>query len=294
VKRSSRADLALLLATFFWGATFVVVKEALNHSSALLFIAVRFTIATLIVALLMRRHLKPGPLWADSARCGVLAGGCLFLGYAFQTVGLRYTTPTKSAFVTSLLVVMVPLLGALIYRSVPLPAERAGVLLSVAGLGLLTLRTEDLRPSAGDVITFGCTVAYAAHILVVGRFAGRTRFQQVAVIQLGVCAVLAWLAFPVVEEPFFRSSPSLWFAILVTAVFTTAFGFTVQAWAQQHTTPTRTALIFVCEPLFAWLTSYLMTGEVLDRRGIAGAALILAGILLVEMKPFRTTDHLSP
>ncbi|MFN0171399.1 MAG: DMT family transporter [Bryobacteraceae bacterium] len=294
MKLSSRASLALFIATFFWGATFVVVKEALNHSSALLFIAVRFTIATLIVATLMRQRLKPDSRWADSARCGVLAGACLFLGYAFQTIGLRYTTPTKSAFVTSLLVVMVPLLGAILYRSVPVAAEWVGVLLSVTGLGLLTLRGEDLRPAAGDVITFGCTIAYAGHILVVGRFAGRTRFEQVAVIQLGVCAALAWLAFPVVEEPFFRSSPILWFAILVTAVFTTAFGFTVQAWAQQHTTPTRTALIFVCEPLFAWLTSYLMTGEVLDPRGVAGAALILAGILLVEMKPFRTMGHLSP
>ncbi len=284
----ARADLALLLATFFWGATFVLVKEALNHASALLFIAARFTIATLIVAVVMRPRLRSDGRWPDSVRCGVLAGACLFLGYAFQTIGLRYTTPTKSAFVTSLMVVMVPLLGALVYRSRPATWELVGVALAAAGLALLTLRGEDLRPATGDVITLGCTVAYAGHILVVGRFAGRTKFEQVAVLQLGVCAALSWLAAPVVEAPFFRSSPSLWLAILVTAVFTTAFGFTVQAWAQQHTTPTRTALIFVCEPLFAWLTSYVLTGEVLTPRGMTGAALILAGILLVELKPIRS------
>lgn len=288
-----RADAALVVATFFWGVTFAVVKQALDDSSTFVFLAVRFTLAAALVGALFARRWKPDPRARMSARCGLLAGVCLFVGYGFQTVGLRFTTPTKSAFVTGLTVVVVPFLAAAVYRSVPALPEAMGAILAAAGLALMTLPPGAWVPGYGDLITSGCTVAYAAHVLVIGRFAGRAQFERVAVWQLGVCALLAWLLFPLLETPFWRPSPQWWAAVGITAVFATALGFTIQAWAQQHTTPVRTALIFSSEPLFAWAASYALTGETLSGRGICGAVLILAGILLVELKPIRWFGHPS-
>lgn len=263
----------------------MVVKAALRDSSTLLFLALRFTLATAALAIAFRplpgRFDKTKPILAG----GILAGLLLFAGYLFQTVGLRYTTPSKSAFLTGLSVVMVPVFLALFERKRPGGSEVLGVATATLGMALMTLRGASLSIGFGDLLTLGCAVAFSVHIIVIGHLAGRLGFQALALTQIGTAAVLALSTFWWAEPPTVRWTPGLISALVITGLLATALAFSVQAWAQQYTTPTRTALIFAMEPVFAWLTSFVLAGELLAPRAALGALLILVGILLVELKP---------
>jgi drug/metabolite transporter (DMT)-like permease len=286
--RRLRADLALVANTLVWGSTFVVVKQTIAGVSPLLFLALRFTIATMALALLFPRALR---VERAGVRAGMIAGCFLFAGYAFQTFGLRLTSPAKSAFITGLSVPLVPLVAALAYRIKPRPFEIGGVCCATAGLGLLTLTGATMSISRGDLITLGCTLAYAAHIVTVGHYSGAVPFETLAVMQVGTSALLAWASFWWFEPPFVHWSGGMVAATVFVGLAATAGTFTVQAWAQQYTTSTRTAVIYALEPVFAWITSFLVTGETLSARMVCGSVLILAGILLVELKPVPPGEH---
>jgi drug/metabolite transporter (DMT)-like permease len=277
--RTWRADAALVGNTVIWGSTFVLVQAALKDVSPLVFLAVRFTIATFALALLFRGRVHFGHI-----REGLVVGVCLFAGYVFQTVGLQSTTASKSAFITGLTIPLVPLLASLVYFHRPRVLEMAGVICATVGMGMMTLQGETLRIGRGDLLTLCCAVAFAAHIIALGHYSGRIGFESLSFMQVAVAAVLGISTFWWAEVPVVRWSPMVLVALGVTGLLATALAFTVQAWAQQHTTPTRTAVIFSLEPVVAWLTSFRLTGEVLSRRAAAGAGLILAGILLVEVK----------
>jgi drug/metabolite transporter (DMT)-like permease len=280
-----RAEAALVLNTIVWGATFVLVKQALHDVSPVLFLALRFTLAAVALLVLFRGSWSAprNPRWSLTG--GALAGVFLFSGYAFQTIGLQYTTAPKSAFLTGLTAVMTPLLAAVVYRTRPRAAEIGGVLLATCGMALMTLPGATLAMNRGDMLTVCCAVCYSAHILVLSRYSANASFELVSIAQVGVAALLAWSLFRGMETPHIRWTAGVWAAIAITGLFATALAFTFQAWAQRYTTSTRTALIFMLEPVFAWITSYLLTGETLSARAAAGAGLILGGVLVVELKP---------
>ncbi|MGA2136857.1 MAG: DMT family transporter [Bryobacteraceae bacterium] len=285
MNQARRAEAALVVNTLIWGATFVVVKQALRDVSPILFLALRFTLATVALLALFRgswSHPR-NPRW--SLEGGALAGLFLFSGYAFQTVGLQYTTAPKSAFLTGLTSAITPLLAALVYRTRPGAGEVGGVLVATFGMALMTLPAGSLAMNQGDLLTLGCAVCYALHILTLSRYSAKASIELLATAQIGVSALLAWPLSRWIETPHIRWTPAVWVAIGITGLFATAVAFSFQAWAQRYTSSTRTALIFMLEPVFAWITSYILTGETLSRRGAAGAAMILSGILLVELKP---------
>jgi len=288
-----KADAALAGNTVVWGATFVLVKAALDDVSPLVFLALRFALATAALLVLFRGA-RVGS-WAEM-RAGALAGTFLFCGYLLQTVGLEFTSAPKSAFITGLTSVMVPLLGILVYRVRPQASELLGVVIAIAGLGLLTMEGPIATASMnrGDVLTIGCTVAYAAHILTLGHYAGKVRFEALAVTQVGTAGLLAGSLFWWAEAPRLVWRLPLVAAVVITGLIATAAAFTVQAWAQKYTTSTRTALIYMLEPVFAWITSYVIAGVGLSGRAAAGAALILGGVLVVEMKPLNPRLHPLP
>jgi drug/metabolite transporter (DMT)-like permease len=301
VSRRSAAELALVFNTLIWGATFMLVKSALGNISPLLFLALRFSLATAALAWLFRRPLASPGAW-KGAGAGVLVGSFLFLGYLLQTLGLRLTAAPKSAFITGLTSVMVPLLGSFVYRNRPQVSEWLGILTATAGLGLMTLPGAGLlgtmqagtaAVNRGDVLTFFCAIAFAAHIVTLGHFSGRMGFELLSVTQVGTAALLSLALCGWAETPHLEWRPAVVSGILVTGLFATALAFTVQAWAQQYTTAARTALIYMLEPVVAWATSYLLAGEGLSRRAAAGAALILGGVLLVELKPLSQRRHPS-
>jgi len=285
-----RAEAALIANTIIWGATFVLVKQALADVTPILFLALRFTLAAVVLLVLFRGSWSHPRNPGRSLAGGAIAGIFLFSGYAFQTIGLQFTTAPKSAFLTGLTAVITPVLAALVYRKKPRAREIGGVLLATCGMALMTLPALSgalMAINRGDLLTVCCAVCYAAHILTLSRYSTVASFELLSTAQIGVSALLAWSLCRGMEAPHIRWTPGVWAAIVITGVFATAVAFTFQAWAQRYTTSTRTALIFMLEPVFAWITSYLLTGETLTARAAAGAALILAGILAVELKLTR-------
>jgi drug/metabolite transporter (DMT)-like permease len=292
VNRRSAAELGLLFNTIVWGATFVLVKSALEDISPVLFLALRFAIGTGILVAIFWRPLRQAVTWKGVA-AGALAGCFLYAGYLFQTLGLQLTTAPKSAFLTGLTSILVPFLGALVYRNKPQLSEIAGVFVATAGLWLMTLPGAIGAIALGDLLTLICAVGFAAHIVTLGHFSEEMRFEVLSVAQLGAAAALAFASFWWAEAPRVVWRPAVVWAVLISAVLSTAMAFTIQAWAMQYTTATRTALIYLLEPVVAWLTSFWLVGEGLSSRAGAGAALILLGIVLVELKPLRQRQHPS-
>lgn len=287
-----KADLVLAFIALIWGSTFVVVKSALAGASTMLFLTLRFALAALALAVLFRGHFTgSGKNLRRTVRGGAAAGLVLIASYYFQTQGLRYTTPSKSAFITGLSVVLVPMLAALAYRTAPGLSEVAGVLTATVGMALMTIRWEDLRIDKGDALTLACAFGFAIHILMVGRYTRAGSFEVLSFTQIATAALAGGLSFWWMETPRLVWSASLAGALAVTALLATALAFTAMAWAQQHTSATHTALIFSLEPVFAWFTSWLWEGETLGRTAAVGAGLILAGILTVELKPFGRASH---
>jgi drug/metabolite transporter (DMT)-like permease len=283
-----RAELALAAVTIIWGTTFVMVKGALADISPVLFIGARFALAAITLALIYSRLVRRKGL-----RGGLIAGGLLFAAYVCQTMGLELTTASKSAFLTSLSIPMVPLASSLVYRSRPKLMEVVGILVSSVGTVLLTLPASPLESAGfsfdwsgvtrGDLLSFLCAVLFALHIVVTGHYSPIGGFESLAVIQAAVVAVLGLSVFWFVEPVRFHLTMGVGVAVVVTGLLATALAFTTMAWAQQYISPTRAALMFTLEPLVAWLTSWMMTGERLANRGKVGAGLILAGILLGEL-----------
>jgi drug/metabolite transporter (DMT)-like permease len=141
--------------------------------------------------------------------------------------------------------------------------------------------------SRGDLLTFGCAIAFAAHIVATGHFAATVGYEVLSITQIGVAALAALSLVGWAETPRIQWQPLVICAILMTGLLCTALAFTIQAWAQHYTTSTRTALIYALEPVVAWITSFCFAGEGLSGQAAAGAALILSGVILVEMKPFH-------
>jgi drug/metabolite transporter (DMT)-like permease len=282
-----RAELALAFCTLLWGSTFVVVKNSLDDSSVFVFLALRFTLAGTCMAVFRPQVFRV--LQRDEIFAGVRLGFFMFCGYAFQTAGLRYTTASNSGFITGSSVVLVPLILALFWGKRVTLWVYFGTIAAAAGLYFLTVpATGVAHLNRGDVLTFFAAMSYAVHIILVGDYAREHSAAALSVLQVLACAMMAWLtalgANAIRWQPMrLHSTSQLWIGIAVCAVFATAVAFSLQLWAQQFTTPSHAAIIFTLEPVFAVITSYLVLGERLGWRSIAGAALVLAGILAAEL-----------
>lgn len=273
--------------TLIWGATFVLNKAALQSASPLFFNAVRMSLAAILLALYYRRHLSQ--LTRSALRAGMAVGFFLFLGFAFQITGLHLTTPSKSAFLTGVSTVLVPLLLIIVWKAHINHWRAAGIITAFVGLFFMTVPSgrqgiaDFANINGGDLLTIACAFAFAFQIILVGRATQRFPFEQIAVLQMATAALLTTIATPILEHPHLELSSTVVWAILITGILGTAVAFTVQAWAQQFTPATHAALIFTLEPVFAWLTSFIVLKERLGMRAGAGALLILAGILMSEL-----------
>jgi drug/metabolite transporter (DMT)-like permease len=279
---------------FVWGATFVLVKDALRDISPLLFNLLRMALAFIALAIVNRRQLRHINRYA--LRSGLVVGIFLAAGYQFQTAGLARTTAVKSAFITGLVVVLVPLFTAVpALRSSNTPAPRwttaIGAALAFAGLFFLTTPTGTswqtlfVSVGTGDILTLGCAIAFAAHLLSLAHTSNKVPTGQLATLQIGVAALVMAITLPIDGRPYVIYTPRLLMALAITSLLATAAAFTIQSWAQQHLPPTHTAILLTLEPVFACLTSFLVLHEHLGRRSLSGAALILAGIAFTELIP---------
>jgi len=289
---STLAHILLLGVVAVWGVTFVLVKDALNDASPLLFNLIRMTIAAIALAIINHRHLKN--LTRRSLISGLIVGLFLAAGYQFQTAGLARTTAAKSAFITGLVVVFVPAFTIFpILRPANAHAPRwataIGALFAFSGLLFLTTPTgttwQNLFSSIGlgDLLTLICAIAFAGHLLSLAHTSHKVPTAQLATLQIGAAAVIMAITLPLGGRPHLTITLRLLIALGITSLVATAAAFTIQSWAQQHLPPTHTALLLTLEPVFAALTSVLFLHEHLGQRALIGAALILTGIAVTEL-----------
>jgi drug/metabolite transporter (DMT)-like permease len=276
---------ALIGVTAVWGSTFVVVKHAIDHMAVMDFLAWRFAIAAIVMAVL-----RPGAvrsLGAVGRRRGVVLGLALAAGYVAQTYGLRRTPATVSGFITGLFVVFTPLCAGLLLRQRVDVVSWLGVGVATGGLALLSL--HGLSVGRGEAITLLCAVSFALHIVGLGEWSRPQDAYGLAVVQLGTVAIVSTAsAAPDTLAP--PPDAKVWGAVLLTALAATAVGFFVQTWAQAHLAPTRAAVVMTMEPVFAGVFGVAVGGDDLTARIVVGAVLVLGAMFLVELGPRRAAD----
>lgn len=300
MKKSYVADLTLLAVAFVWGATFVIVQNAIAFLDPNTFNALRFAIAALfltgVLLVVARRNGRSVFSWKLTA-AGLFIGFWLFGGYALQTIGLLYTSPSKAGFITGLSVVLVPLFSYLFLKEAMTWPKLLGVGLAVVGLYLLAF-SGTLSLNLGDLLVFGCAICFALQIVFTGRFAPHFAALPLAIVQLWTVALLS-LLYALFFENWQQAllwntylQADVFWGLLITSIFATAFAFLAQTALQKKTSATHVALIFALEPVFAALTAYFWIDEVMTAKQLAGGALIFSGMILAEL-PIRSWLHSS-
>ncbi|MNK72782.1 putative DMT superfamily transporter inner membrane protein [compost metagenome] len=277
----SRHELALVVISMIWGATFLVVHLAMRHCGPLFFVGLRYVTAGVISLLVFRGALAG--LTRRELGAGIAIGIAIFLGYGLQTFGLQSISSSKSAFITALYVPMVPLLQWLALRRAPLPMNLIGIAFAFVGLMFVAgPEAGSLSMSPGEVATLLGAVAIAAEIILISRFAGQVDLRRITTVQLLAAGLLSLLMMPVVGE----GLPAFSWVWLVAAVSMGAASILIQFtmnWAQKAVSPTRATLIYASEPVWAGIVGR-MAGERLPGPAILGAALIVLGVIVSELK----------
>lgn len=290
-----QVDGTLLLVVMLWGSTFFVVHDATKLWSPVAFVALRFWLAAGVMLPWVLRSLND---WTRADwQAGLILGLLLTAGYITQTIGISRTTASRSGFITGLNVVLVPLIGALLWRLRVRKQVWLGVALAVAGLLVLALDTSAEQGSSsllGDGLVFICAVMFAGHILAVGHWSKGRSLIALNFVQLTTVAVLATIS-SLMFEPLPALPPmEVWWAAAYLGVVCTTLLLAIQIIAQRYASPTHTAMIFVLEPVFAALFAALFGGEQLSMMLIWGGLLMMSGIVLAEFPlPRRATKEQS-
>lgn len=267
----NRSELVLLGITAIWGFTFPAMKVSLEYLPPILFLAYRFGIASLLMLLLFRSRVLRWNTFSE----GFILGLTLFFGHGFQIVGLKYTTASNSAFVTSLYVVFTPFIAYFLLGEKLKGRDALSLALALAGLYLISGASTKI--GYGDLLTALCALSFAFQIVLVQRF-GTKDYLSLAFWQITWNFILSLIFALLFEPPTVPRSPVPWAGILYTSIFATVLAFTLQMKHQRNTKAHKAALIYSAEPIFGSLAAFLTLGEVLTPKGYLGAALIMAGI----------------
>ena len=282
------AEAALVGAALLYGVTFPLVHDALDDITPYAYLVGRFGIATLLLAPVTIPALRTrGPERRMLLRAGLTAGVILFGGYATQTIGLQYTSPSTSAFLTGLYVIITPVIESAISRRPPRPPVVAGIVIATFGLYLLT--GADVHLGRGELFTLACAVLFAWHIVYIGGYTHLLRPLQFGSMQIGAVALLS--VAPAAHQGVGSLSTLAVVAVVFTGIACSAVALPLQLWGQQRIPATRAALILLAEPVFAGIAGYV-NGERLGAEQLAGAVAIMIGIVVSEFWPRRpaTTD----
>jgi drug/metabolite transporter (DMT)-like permease len=309
ISQNALAHLLMLAVVMLWGAMFVVIKVAVDLIPPQWFNAIRMMIAFVCLALMYRKEFRH--LTREAWKFGAAAGASLALGYVFQTQGLVYTTATNSAFITALVVVIVPILASIPGirppgHNTPEWTAWAGAVVALLGVALLTLPanapwktlfTAGGKEGFGNLLTLFCAVGFSLYVIALAHPSGRVRFQQLILLQIGFAMIFLTIG-ALIMEPLKMGSllhllapggalrqPFVPISLVVAGVLATALAFGVQTWAQQVIPAANIAVILTLEPVFAWLTAFVVLREKLKLRPGMGAILVLLGIVTAEILP---------
>jgi drug/metabolite transporter (DMT)-like permease len=280
-KKALFADSSMLMIAIIWGATFPMVKGAVENFPVYSFLAVRFAIASAVLLLLTWRSLRHVPRkWA---LFGLLTGLANFAGFALQTYGLQTVAPGRTAFITGLYGALVPLMLAVIGRGRINRGMWVAIILSVLGLSCLFWKDLSLNISGGDFLVLLCAVAFAAQIVMVSMFPKELDPMPMATLQALACFGAAALFAVINDRPLPGLPMDTLGAAAFTAVFATALALVVQSWAQRHTAPSHAALIFCTEPVWGAIAGVALFGETFTPLAVLGCLMMLAGMVAPDL-----------
>ena len=276
-----QAEIYLLGIVVIWGSTFAIIKGILDQIMPFTFLAYRFFWAAFILGLIFWKRLKN--IDKIILGKGFLIGIFLFLGFTFQTVGLKYTTATKAGFITGLSVILVPIISHFFIREKISKNSIIGVILAVIGLWFLNYNSSFIF-NFGDFLVLLCAVSFAMHIISVGLYARKVDYVLLVMVQLTTAFVLSFLMALFFERPgihlYYPSG--VWWSIILTGIFATALAFYMQNKFQRYSTATKTAIIFSGEPIFSAMFAYLLLGEKVGLIAWIGGLLIIFGMIISQ------------
>lgn len=281
----SKQEVALLIVTLFWGATFFIVHTAVRYCDPSFFVGLRFLTAGVLCAVFFRKALKN--ITKQDIYAGISIGICIYFGYFLQTLGLTEVSSSMSAFMTALYVPLVPILQWGMLKRRPSLMNWVGIVLAFIGLVLLSgISMMQMTFSAGEMATLAGAVAIAAEIIMISRYAGKVDTHCVTIIQLLTAGLLGFCFMPALGE----SIPALSWIWLASALGLGCMSLVIQwtmNWAQQSVSPTRATIIYAGEPVWGGVFGRLF-GDKLPHLALFGAALIVISVMISELKRKRT------
>ncbi len=289
--KRTQGRLGLIIMTIFWGSSFAMNEIAMRAYTPYQLLALRFLMAAAILAAVFHRRLlrSKKALWIK----GAVMGSILFSAYAFQTVGLAHTTPTKNAFLTAVYVILVPFMSLILWKRKIRRIEYAGAFLSLLGVGLMSLNGFE-SIALGDGLTLISAIFFAMQIIFTDSYAKQEDPLLLNTVQMMTAGVLSliFVAFEGAPLDLSQATPNL--AILYLTVFCTLLAFALQTWAQQFTSETETVLILTMESIFGMIFAILLVSDIPSLRTLIGAALIIGGVILVELNPVKLEPSITP
>ena len=285
-----KSNALLLITAAIWGFAFVAQRVGMDYLAPFTFNAARFTLGSLSLLPLLfisrgerpaSENILPRPGLKLIVFGGFAAGFMLFMGISLQQVGLVYTTAGKAGFITSLYVVIVPIL-ALFWKQSTNPGTWLGAALATMGLYLLGV-TGRFTVEFGDLLVFFCAFFWAAQVLIIGWLSPKIQSVKLAFTQFVVCAVLSLIAAVIFEDIAWNALVQARWAILYSGIFSSGVAFTFQVMAQRHTHPAHASIIMSLEAVFAAIGGWLLLNEILSMRGLMGCGLMLCGMLLSQL-----------
>ncbi len=279
--RTIKINALLVFVTMIWGSTFLIVQQTIKLTGPFTFLAMRFSIGTLVLAVIFHKRLAritPAEIFTGS-----LIGVFLFSTYALQTTGLQYITSSKAGFITGMYVPLVAILAVPLLRQKPTLSSLVGVIFSVAGVTLISVnRSFQFTFGLGELLVMGCALTSALHVICISKFAPRVDAINLAIVQIAFTAVLSLIAMPIAREPFVLPPLPVWGSALFMGVAATAFALAVMNRVQQFVSSTHATLIYALELVWVGMLGYA-AGEQLSLFAWIGCASIFLGIITSEL-----------
>lgn len=278
-----KGEIILLLTSIMWGGGFIATEFSLGSMTPLQVMTIRFLIATIILCSVFFNQLKQ--ISKSTLKKGTLAGFFLFVGFVFQTVGLKYTTVSNNAFLSAIAVIFVPIIGLFLGRKI----DRYGIIgtiLTVVGIAFLTINGDLVSINIGDVLTILGAMFYAIQILLVDMFAKEEDVTVFTIVQITMCFLFSLITMLIRGDLYFNITFNSGGGVIYLAVFSTAIGLFLQVLGQKSTTETRAAIIMSTESVFGTIFAIILLNQALTIKVIIGCVIIFIAIIISEVKPF--------
>lgn len=278
-----KGELILLLTAIMWGGGFIATDISLKSMTPLQVMTIRFLMATIILCIIFFNKLKL--VNKKILKKGILIGFFLFIGFVFQTVGLKYTTVSNNAFLSAIAVIFVPIIGLMFKKRIDKYGV-VGAILAVIGIAFLTIDGKSLSINIGDILTIIGAMFYAVQIIFVDVFAKKEDVIVLTIIETAACFIFSLITMLIRGDTYFNLAFNSFAGVVYLAIFSTAIGLFFQVLGQKSTTETRAAIIMSTESVFGTIFAIVLLNQILTYNIIIGCVVIFIAILISETKPF--------